>query len=177
MKQIGTKRVWVNLYQMENGEIDTSIVTSFTEEQAYSKMLKRVSYPISKYIGTFPIDIPFYEQDRWYNSLKFWQWFQDKHKKKFKLTEKQINMSAFTPTQEEIDNLNKIQSERLFHPLTCCCGNGEPNCKRSLAYKERAEGKDIPYSKENEGVLIATKQGWVCPCGKYTQPYHTSDTI
>lgn len=29
--------------------------------------------------------------------------------------------------------------------------------------------KDIPYTDENEGVLIATIEGWICPCGEYTQ--------
>ena len=29
--------------------------------------------------------------------------------------------------------------------------------------------KEIPYSDENEGVLIATESGWICPCGEYKQ--------
>lgn len=29
--------------------------------------------------------------------------------------------------------------------------------------------RDIPYTDENEGVLVATTEGWVCPCGEYKQ--------
>jgi DNA polymerase III delta prime subunit len=31
--------------------------------------------------------------------------------------------------------------------------------------------QDIPYSDENEGILIATTDGWVCPCGEYKQDW------
>ena len=30
---------------------------------------------------------------------------------------------------------------------------------------------DIPYTDENEGILIASTQGWVCPCGEYKQDW------
>lgn len=29
--------------------------------------------------------------------------------------------------------------------------------------------EDIPYADENEGILVATTEGWVCPCGEYKQ--------
>ena len=29
--------------------------------------------------------------------------------------------------------------------------------------------EDIPYTDENEGVLIATTDGWICPCSEYKQ--------
>ena len=29
--------------------------------------------------------------------------------------------------------------------------------------------RDIPYTDENDGVLVATTEGWVCPCGEYKQ--------
>ncbi len=53
-------------------------------------------------------------------------------------------------TEEQVERLNKYQNERRFHPFTCC----SYGCKR-----------------EDEGILIATKDGWVCPCGKYKQDW------
>jgi hypothetical protein len=29
----------------------------------------------------------------------------------------------------------------------------------------------IPYSDENEGMLKATTDGWICPCGEYKQDW------
>ena len=29
----------------------------------------------------------------------------------------------------------------------------------------------IPYSEENEGILIAQEDGWICPCGEYRQDW------
>jgi hypothetical protein len=31
--------------------------------------------------------------------------------------------------------------------------------------------REIPYSDGNDGVLIATLNGWVCPCGEYRQDW------
>ena len=31
--------------------------------------------------------------------------------------------------------------------------------------------RDIPYSDENEGILTASTEGWVCPCGEYKQDW------
>lgn len=53
-------------------------------------------------------------------------------------------------TDEQIENLNYWQSNGQFHPFTCP-GN-YPECH------DRRE-------------LIATKNGWVCQCGKYTQDW------
>ncbi len=39
-----------------------------------------------------------------------------------------------------------------FHPFTCCSYNG---CKRD--------------EQPNEGALIPTNDGWICPCGAYKQ--------
>lgn len=55
-------------------------------------------------------------------------------------------------TEEQVERLNKYQNEGRFHPFTCCSHDG---CKRG--------------EREDEGILIATKDGWVCPCGKYKQ--------
>lgn len=73
-------------------------------------------------------------------------------------------------TQEEIDNLNSRQDEGKFHPYTCCGGNeNTPNCKREISYQARIKGVDVPYTSNNEGVLVATLEGWICPCGQYKQ--------
>ena len=57
-------------------------------------------------------------------------------------------------TKGQVDALNKYQNEGKFHPFTCC-SHPVPEC-------ERKAGK-------SEGKLIATVNGWICPCGKYTQ--------
>lgn len=54
-------------------------------------------------------------------------------------------------TDEQVQKLNEFQKSRKMHPYTCM---GE-FCDRSKT--------------ENEGILIATNQGWICPCGQYTQ--------
>lgn len=56
-------------------------------------------------------------------------------------------------TQEQIDYLNLWQNGPV-HPFTCS-GHNIPECTRA--------------SGESEGILIATSDGWICPCGKYTQ--------
>jgi hypothetical protein len=58
-------------------------------------------------------------------------------------------------SNEEVDSLNKYQNGGHFHPFTCCGPSEIKEC-------ERISGK-------SEGLLIATENGWVCPCGKYTQ--------
>lgn len=57
-------------------------------------------------------------------------------------------------TNSEIENLNLFQSSGMMHPFTCS-GHNIPECERSAGI--------------SEGVLTATADGWVCPCGKYTQ--------
>lgn len=54
-------------------------------------------------------------------------------------------------TKEIIEQLNKRQQEGKYHPYTCDRSFSE--CQVEL----------------NDGVLIATENGWVCPCGKYKQ--------
>jgi hypothetical protein len=71
-----------------------------------------------------------------------------------------------------IDELNRQQNDGKFHPFTCCGGNSNtPSCLRNRSYEERWTGKTVPYTNENEGVLISTESGWVCPCGEYKQNY------
>jgi len=57
-------------------------------------------------------------------------------------------------TKEQVDNLNKFQSQTTFHPFTC---GGTVECLRT--------------EKDNYGILIAKPEGWVCACGKYTQDW------
>lgn len=71
-------------------------------------------------------------------------------------------------SKENVEKLNLAQ-ENIG--LYTCCGRDIPECLRSKSYKARFDGQDIPYTKENEGILVATEQGWVCPCGKYTQDW------
>lgn len=59
--------------------------------------------------------------------------------------------APFTP--EQVDWLRQYQ-ECGMHPFTCCSHNG---CVR--------------LEQENDGQLIPTPEGWVCPCGKYKQDW------
>ena len=75
-------------------------------------------------------------------------------------------------TQEEINTLNEQQLNGKFHPFTCCGGDeNTPNCKRNKSYNDRFNGVEVEFSPDNEGILIATKDMWICPCGQYTQKY------
>lgn len=60
-------------------------------------------------------------------------------------------------TPEEVERLNKEQKRNDRHPYTCD--------RRS----KECEVNQTP--REKDGVLIATENGWVCPCGKYKQDY------
>lgn len=61
---------------------------------------------------------------------------------------------------DQVEKLNKYQEHGFFHPFTCCSAGTEEKC-------ERRNGK-------GEGILIATNEGWVCPCGEYKQNWaHT----
>jgi hypothetical protein len=53
-------------------------------------------------------------------------------------------------TQAQVDALNSHQRDRRFHPYTC--PGGYEAC-------------------ENHRSLIATPDGWVCACGRYTQKW------
>ncbi len=56
----------------------------------------------------------------------------------------------FSPpwTDEQVKNLNDFQKNGVMHPFTC-----------------PGEHKECAAQRE----LIATNDGWVCACGKYTQ--------
>lgn len=62
-------------------------------------------------------------------------------------------------TEQQVKNLNAYQAQGKFHPFTCCGGNYEGNdkCERQ--------------NRTGEGLLKASVNGWICPCGKYTQDW------
>jgi len=66
-------------------------------------------------------------------------------------------------TQKQIDYINQQQVSGDFHPYTCGSPTNIPECKRA-----NKKGKT---PEEREGVLIATLEGLVCPCGKYIQKW------
>lgn len=75
-----------------------------------------------------------------------------------------INKAPFT--QEQVDKLNDYQRNGKMHPFTCCSPSDIKECKRR-------SGEGSTY-EEKEGILIATVEGWVCPCGKYKQDWSHS---
>jgi len=62
-------------------------------------------------------------------------------------------------TDEQVEALNKWQNAGYVPDFTCC---GE-YCTRS--------------EENNEGKLIATPDGWVCPCGQYTQDWANASML
>lgn len=71
-------------------------------------------------------------------------------------------MNVVPFTQEEIDRFNNHQAEHnKHHPYTCGSPTEIPECFRKNNIGETIE--------EREGMLKATTEGLVCPCGKYVQ--------
>jgi hypothetical protein len=60
-------------------------------------------------------------------------------------------------TPEQLKDLNVMQSSYYSHPFTCC------NANRSKCPKD-------PNNRD-QGCLIPTEDGFICPCGKYKQEY------
>lgn len=77
--------------------------------------------------------------------------------------------APFTP--EEVVCLNAYQHSGAFHPFTCCSPENIPDCVRH----QHREAITLSGSAEKialtEGMLIATRDGWVCPCGSYKQTW------
>lgn len=69
-----------------------------------------------------------------------------------------------TFTKEQVIVLNQQQKRKDIHPFTC-----DRKAKECEVYIEPRD-----YSKD--GVLIATEQGWICPCGRYKQNWMNSET-
>ena len=61
-------------------------------------------------------------------------------------------------TEAEVESLNAFQKSGVFHCFTC--GNNRMDEVHSAYQKEH--GCDY-------GQLIATTQGWICPCCEYRQ--------
>lgn len=60
--------------------------------------------------------------------------------------------APFTP--EAVEGLKIWQNGYTAgHPFTCC---GFEDCKRD----------------NDQGILIPREEGWICPCGKYTQDWY-----
>ena len=65
-------------------------------------------------------------------------------------------------TQEQVQKLNEYQRNGRFHPFTCCSPSDIIKCERAK------------LGNGMGGLLIATKEGWVCPCGGYKQNWSHS---
>lgn len=62
-------------------------------------------------------------------------------------------------TDKDVLEFNKHQKSNLFHPYTC-----------SRKPKE-CETKTTPRDFSKDGVLTATRDGLICPCGKFKQDW------
>jgi len=67
--------------------------------------------------------------------------------------------APFTP--EQVEALNKYQKSGAFHPFTCGIS--------SLPVRSYKPNPNCEKSNNGEGILIATAEGWICPCGNYKQ--------
>lgn len=63
-------------------------------------------------------------------------------------------------SDDVIEGLNRYQVSGVCHPYTCGSGNR----------------KDVRHS-DNEGVLQATRNGWVCPFCDYKQEYALANSV
>jgi hypothetical protein len=67
-------------------------------------------------------------------------------------------------TEDEIKIINDSQDHGMVHPYTCC----SPDKLAADCMRRNDSGSTF---KENQGILIATKDGMICPCGKYKQDW------
>jgi hypothetical protein len=69
-----------------------------------------------------------------------------------------VTLEQITPpwTQEQVDGLNAYQKAGRFHPFTCV---------------NRGDGQHSDHGDGDTGVLIATKDGWVCRDCDYQQAW------
>lgn len=68
-------------------------------------------------------------------------------------------------TKEQVERLNEYQTKGRFHPFTCI-GQMKEQENENGKFTERTRS-ECP----NSGTLIATEEGWVCPCGEYKQSW------
>lgn len=65
-------------------------------------------------------------------------------------------------TYAEVEALNEWQANDALHPYTCGSGKRHDEAHRIM----RAVRDD-----KDDGVLIATRDGWHCPACSYTQDW------
>ena len=66
--------------------------------------------------------------------------------------------------EEQVKRMNEFQKSGKLHPFTC---DGRPFIPdKYSAHMERSR-----VICPNEGILEATKDGWVCRCGMYFQDW------
>ncbi len=53
-------------------------------------------------------------------------------------------------TDQQVEDLKIWQSTGVMHPFTC------GGCDRN---------------RDDQGILIPMPEGWICPCGEYTQDW------
>jgi hypothetical protein len=57
-------------------------------------------------------------------------------------------------TEEQVKALNTYQQHRIMHPFTC-----------------GGDNRNLKTHPDGEGILVATKDGWICPFCDYTQDW------
>lgn len=67
--------------------------------------------------------------------------------------------APFTP--EQIEALNRYQTDARYHAFTC--GRN----RTDAAHRAYAEARD----QSDYGILVATRDGWECPVCGYTQDW------
>lgn len=68
-----------------------------------------------------------------------------------------------TFTEEQVKHLNEQQQSGKVHPYTC--DRRSMNCCQVRV-------------NEGDGILLATTDGWICPCGNYRQNWaHSTNAV
>jgi len=67
-------------------------------------------------------------------------------------------------TDEQVRNINDFQNGGNRHPFTCCSPEEITECTRA---GKMVDGKYVQGT--SGGLLIASNDGMVCPCGEYEQ--------
>jgi len=69
-------------------------------------------------------------------------------------------------SDEVVEKLNTYQKSGGFHQFTCCSPESIPECLRAV---REVDGEIIEGT--SDGTLVAGRDGFVCPCGKYKQDW------
>lgn len=79
-------------------------------------------------------------------------------------------------TEEQVKKFNDAQENGSFHGYTCMSPeNLIDHCQRIKRTMDIINDSDVIGG--NDGTLVATKDGLVCPCGKYKQNWFFEFTI